>query len=248
LLGELKQVDGWVARIGAAGIQPGPRPRSPLRADDDRTHPYELSHAAWLSLSHAVDHLNCLHALLKDAQVIHMFAPYSLVRAALENASAAVWMLHPSGRATRICRRLRLAVANIRNGDAARELAGIPAPRPKDVLIDELRDLARKAGVDEAEAVKVVRYQEIVTGAASALGPDPTVIPFAWRLCSGISHGDLWTTLSAAQRTELPGAPPGMGSFMAAANVQTLMYVSTFAVRMTARGWSLYDQRSQPPY
>ncbi len=23
LLGELKQVDGWVARIGAAGIQPG---------------------------------------------------------------------------------------------------------------------------------------------------------------------------------------------------------------------------------
>ena len=63
-----------------------------------------------------MDHLNCLHALLKDAQVIHMFAPYSLVRAALENASAAVWMLHPSGRATRICRRLRLAVTNIRNG------------------------------------------------------------------------------------------------------------------------------------
>lgn len=248
LLRELSQVDAWVARIDPAASHPGPAPGSPLRGDDARTHPYELSHGAWHSLSHAVDHLNCLYALLKDAQVIHMFAPFSLVRAALENASAAVWMLQPPSRPSRVCRRLRFAAANIRNGDDAIQLAGIPARRPREDLLEKVRDLARQADVTESEAVKRVGYQEVVTQAARALGPDTVVIPLVWRLCSGISHGDFWTTLSAAQRTELPAAPPGLGSFSVTANVQTLMYVTTFATRMTALGWRLYDQRSQPPF
>jgi len=248
LLSELRKVDAWVARMDPSTRPPGPQPGSSLYGDDARTHPYELSHGAWHALSHAVDHLNCLHVLLKDAQVIHMFAPFSLVRAALENASAAVWMLQPPSRTSRVCRRFRFAVANIRNGDAAKQLARLEGGRPQDVLIDEVRELARQAGVTAAEATKKVGYQEVVTSAASALGQDTAVIPFAWRLCSGISHGDFWTTLSAAQRTELPGAPPGIGSFRVTANVQTLMYVTTFAVRMTGLGWRLYDRRSQPPY
>jgi hypothetical protein len=248
LLSELRKVDAWVARMDPSTRPPGPPPGSSLYGDDARTRPYELSHGAWHALSHAVDHLNCLHVLLKDAQVIHMFAPFSLVRAALENASAAVWMLQPSSRTSRVCRRFRFAVANIRNGDAAKQLAGLEGGRPRDVLIDEVRELARRAGVTAAEATKKVGYQEVITSAASALGQDTAVIPFAWRLCSGISHGDFWTTLSAAQRTELPGAPPGIGSFRVTANVQTLMYVTTFAVRMTGLGWRLYDRRSQPPY
>jgi hypothetical protein len=93
LLRLLGLVDGWAARIDPDAGRPQPPPGSALRGDDLRTHPYELSHAAWHSLSHAVDHLNCLQTLLKDAGLIHIFAPYSLVRSALENASAAVWML-----------------------------------------------------------------------------------------------------------------------------------------------------------
>jgi hypothetical protein len=119
LLRVLSEVDGWVARIDPAhvGRPHEPAPGSPMRTEDERTHPYELSHAAWHSLIHAVDHLNCLHAVLRDARMIHMFAPYSLVRSALENASAAVWMLHPNVRTTRLVRRLRFAAANIDNSE-----------------------------------------------------------------------------------------------------------------------------------
>lgn len=249
LLRELIQVDAWLSRMDPGAARPGgPPPGSPLHADDARTHPYQLSHAVWLALSHAVDHLNCLRTLLRDVQVIHMFAPYSLVRAALENASAAVWMLQPPSRASRVCRRLRLAVANISNGDAAKQLAGLKGGRPRNEQMDTVREVARRAGVSETEAVQRVRYQDVVAGAASALGQDTVVIPFAWRLCSGIAHGDLWTTVSAAERTELPGAPAGIGSFRVSANVQTLRYVTTLAVRMTGLGWRLFDQRSQPPY
>jgi hypothetical protein len=249
LLRLLGEVDGWLARIDPdhADRPQQPPPGSPMRADDERTHPYELSHATWLSLTHAVDHLNCLHTLLRDAHTIHIFASYSLVRSALENASAAVWMLRPSSRTERVARRLRFAAGDIHNGEQAKKLMGQVGPRSEQERIDQVRDIARQAGVDEAEAVSNFGYREIAKAAAGS-GPGADVFPLTWRLCSGIAHGDSWTTWGAAERAELPGAPPGLGSFKITANVQTLMYVTTFTTQMTRLGWRLYDQRSRPPY
>src|SRR2546421_9672254 len=52
LLRALDESDTWAARIGPGAERLRPAPRSPLWGDDDRAHPYELSHAAWHSLSH----------------------------------------------------------------------------------------------------------------------------------------------------------------------------------------------------
>ena len=51
LLRVLDESAAWAARIGPGAERLRPAPRSPLRGDDDRAHPYELSHAAWHSLS-----------------------------------------------------------------------------------------------------------------------------------------------------------------------------------------------------
>lgn len=155
LLGEL---DGWAARIDPDAARPRPSPGSAMCADDERAHPYQLSHASWHSLSHSVDHLSCLRALLKDAGVIHMYAPYSLVRSALENASAAVWMLQPASRAERVARRLRFATSDIRNGEDAKRLIGKPGPRSLQERLDGVRDIAKRAGVAESEATRNVGY------------------------------------------------------------------------------------------
>jgi hypothetical protein len=89
LLGILGDSSAWAARTSTAARYVDPAPGSPMRRDDNRAHPYELSHAAWHSLGHAVDHLCCLRALLGDAKVVPMYAPFSLVRAVLENACSA---------------------------------------------------------------------------------------------------------------------------------------------------------------
>lgn len=91
----LGEAEAWAARTSADAARLRPAPGSSLRGDDDQVFPYSLSHAVWDALDHAVDHLTCLQALLRDARVIHRFAPYALVRGALENACAAVWMLEP---------------------------------------------------------------------------------------------------------------------------------------------------------
>jgi hypothetical protein len=74
---------------------------------------YQLGHAAL----HAMDHLHCLRALIADGQLLNMYTPYPLVRAALENASTAVWLLAPASRTERIIRRLRLAALDLRSAD-----------------------------------------------------------------------------------------------------------------------------------
>jgi hypothetical protein len=251
LLRLLSQVNGWVRRIDPDADHPQtPPPGSPMRGDDTQTRPYELSHAAWHSLSHAVDNLNCLLALLRDVRWVHMYAPYALVRAALENASAAVWMLQPNSRPDRVTRRLRFAAADIRSSEQVRLLIGTVGRRSAQERISQVRDIARRAGVEANAAVQRVGFGEIVKAAGSALGPgDGTVILVSWRLCSGMTHGDFWPTLSGGtERVELPGAPPGLGTFKITANIQMLMYVTSFATHMTRLGWQLYDQRASAPY
>lgn len=248
LLEVLAQSESWAARIDSAAEPSRPAPGSPLRGDDDRAHPYELSHAAWHSLSHAVDHLGCLRALVGDARAVHMFAPYSLVRAALENASAAVWMLQPPRRTDRLARRLRFAVTDIRNGEQVKQLTGQPGPRSEQDRMDEVRAIASRAGIDETAVKRGATYSEIVKAVGDASGPAATMIYLSWKLCSGIAHGDFWTTWSAAQRVELPGAPEGTGSFKIEANLKLLMHVTTLAASITRQGWQLYDQRCRPPH
>jgi hypothetical protein len=176
LLRALDESDTWAARIGPGAERLRPAPRSPLRGDDDRAHPYELSHAAWHSLSHAVDHLSCLRALLRDAKVVHMYAPFSLVRAALENACAAVWMLQPPRRADRLARRLRFAVTDIRNGEQVKQVIGQPGPRSERERMEEMRAIAGRAGVDEAAVRRGAPYSEIIqtrrSSRRSATRPD----------------------------------------------------------------------------
>ncbi len=111
-----------------------------------------------------------------------------------------------------------------------------------------MRDIAMRAGVDGKEAIRKVSYWAIVKAAGSAFDPQTNPALVSWKLCSGFAHGDSWPTWAAADRIELPGAPPGLSTFNVTANVKMLMYVTAFAVHLTRLGWHLYDQRSRPPF
>lgn len=127
------------------------------------------------SLDHCTADLGLtrMWALLHDARIVHMYAPYTLVRGALENACASVWMLQPPDRTERILRRLRFAVNDINHGEEARDLTGQAGPRTKAQRLAQVRQIARQSGADEALAVKPVGYKEIVRTAGDS---DPVFI------------------------------------------------------------------------
>ncbi|MEH1058402.1 hypothetical protein V6U89_24725 [Micromonospora sp. CPCC 206171] len=240
----LDKIEPWLKRMDPEGPRARPQERSDLSRDDKEVHPHQLSQAAWHALSHAVDHLHCLRTLLKDAHVMHMYAPYSLARAALENASAAVWLLAPDDRAARILRRLRFTALDIRGGEAMQKLLGVTGPRTEAERLDQLKAIAKRRGIDESAAIKHVGYAEIVKAAGDTMPGGNKPYLLTWKMCSAIAHGDLWATLNVVSRTELPGAPAGVAHMRITANAQSLFFAVFFAVAMTTAGWHLYDRRS----
>ncbi|MEV0453901.1 hypothetical protein [Catellatospora methionotrophica] len=248
LLRSLELIEPWLKRMDPESGRMQPGARSPLLGDDNRLHPYETSHATWHSLSHAVDHLHLLQTVLRDARVIHMYAPYSLIRGALENAAAAVWMLEPSARSGRLVRRMRLAAADIRNGEKAKELIGHTGPRPLQGRLDDLRKIAANEALDEKQALARVGYEEIVREAGRHTIAGDVLACLVWKVSSGIAHGDLWTTLNVSDRMELPGAPPGIAHLRITANMEMLKTCVAITIEMTALGWHLLDMRSRSPY
>ncbi|MGI5185433.1 hypothetical protein ACQEVZ_55230 [Dactylosporangium sp. CA-152071] len=144
--------------------------------------------------------------------------------------------------------RRQFAALDVRSGDRAIRLIDDSAVRTARERVDELRDLARRVGANADDAVRRVGYREIVEAAGAALAPGSPATVFVWSLCSGITHGDFWTTLNAAERVELPGAPAGMVSFKVTADVEKLRFATDVAVNMTLLGWRLHDERSRAPY
>ncbi|WP_328384365.1 hypothetical protein OHQ88_33420 (plasmid) [Micromonospora zamorensis] len=248
MLGILDEVDTWRLRLDPEGPRRTVCASSALAGDDRRVSPHQTSHAAWIALSHAVDHLHAHRTVLRDAAMIHMYAHYSLLRGAFENASTAVWLLGPSGRRERLTRRLRYAAADIRNGERVREMMAAPARRPAADRLDDLRAIASRWGLDENLATKGVSTTEVVRAAGEHDVIGQTVAQLVWNLCSGTAHGDFWSMVALSDRVELPGAPAGIAHVRISANVERMFFLTFFSAAMISKGWALYDQRSASPY
>lgn len=243
----LEEVPGWASRTAADASRLRPAPRSQLQEDDAKASPYHLSHAAWRSLSTAVDHLACLRVLLTEAKVIHMYAPFTLLRAALENSCAAVWLLEPGSSVDRLSRHFRKVLDDIRNEEQVRDLMHQPGLRSEAERLASVRTLAITAGLAGTAVKARPTYWEIVK-TVSESGPAYGVLEVMWKLCSGYAHGDSWPTLSASQRTEVAGAAPeGVATFKIEANIDLLAKVTMMAVKVTGWGWQLHDQRCTAP-
>ncbi|MEU7802637.1 hypothetical protein AB0B10_25595 [Micromonospora arborensis] len=248
MLNVLDQVDTWRTRIDPDGPRRTVSAGSALAGDDRRVSPYQTSHAVWVALGHAVDHLHAHRTVLRDAGVIHLYAHYSLLRGAFENASTAVWLLGPFSRSERIVRRLRHLAADIRNGERVRELLDAPTRRTAAERLDDLKAIARRCGLDDGAATKRIAATEIVQAAGEHALMGERVAQLVWSLCSGTAHGDFWSMVALADRIELPGAPAGISHARVTANVERLYFLTYFAAAMIDRGWVLQDQRSTGLY
>jgi hypothetical protein len=187
------------------------RADSPLGGDDKAADPFQVSHTAWHSLVHAADNLRALRLLTvseanedRHVQVrTHPFAAYPLLRAALENASIALWLLAPDRRDTRLTRRFRLAIQDAGNGDKVVSLMG-RTPTNEDKHRARVADLiANRPAITPAACNKPAGFGVVVSEAAEGSGIDPSAALAAWRLLSAFTHGDQWASLAFADREEV---------------------------------------------
>ncbi|MFJ9448357.1 hypothetical protein ACIRRH_42095 [Kitasatospora sp. NPDC101235] len=152
---------------------------SALVGDDAKTDPHRLSHSAVLALVVAIDHLRALTDLVrrevKDGEqqmLLHSHAPFTLLRAALENAARAVWLLGPQQRLERVGRCLRMHYADITNiTNKAKLLDYQPDHTETAKLKEQVKALLRDAGAQETDLtngkLKMPGYGDIVADAGA---------------------------------------------------------------------------------
>ncbi|GAA1223325.1 hypothetical protein [Rhodoglobus aureus] len=177
---------------------------SSLGLDDAATNPVQISHFVSYCLMQAVDMANSMRAMIlrEDGSLeVPVMALYPLVRAQIEGASMAAWVLAPPDRRTRILRRLQAGHDELTQ-DAAlvrSSLGGKSATETSHVLRMEaqrqkahklhLRAVAAAQGIDPKEYENSrPSWETIVREAGEALGIENCKLVMMWRLASGFTH------------------------------------------------------------
>lgn len=243
LIAALIKSDKWLERTSQRPSTPAPG--SMLAGDDLKTSPYQLSRAAAWSLTNGVDHFHALRCLLLDGKTIHISAPFTLLRASIENTSTAVYLLAPAQQQERVFRRLNLQWAELLDAQSARSLVGASAI-PMEERKKELRGLARDTGMSESKIQSVVGRPastgSIVSFAGKqCFGPSGDAGRLAWMVNSGFAHGRTWAQVAINEKV----APRAGEDLTMARMTPSIKMISQFAqmtVCIIEKGWQLLDR------
>jgi hypothetical protein len=228
-----------------------PAAGSSLLEDDQAAYPYVMSQAVGGALVSATDHMDALGTLIQDAHIVHARAPFTLLRAALENSATAVWLLAPADRKERLLRRLRLQWADYLDKENAERLF-IADPRPSRAdRQTELQEIARACGLADEQITAVTAGKagfRAIVGTAAREAPgcpftDRQAV-YCWMAASGIAHAQRWAVFSPVlARVEVPGAPEGSTGLALSVDEKALTGIASITSQMMLEGWRLPGER-----
>ena len=218
--------------------------RSSLSKDDRDTDPYQLSHAVRHCSAIGTDNLHALTQLVVKDQVLHLSAPYTLARAALEVFSAAFTMLHPSSRTVRIENLLRWHAQNINDQHKATNSLALneKLTRTKEEKLDNLESIANRHGVG-----RQFRQGATSTHAAKyATQHTNHDVLLCWQICSGFAHGRQWASLGTSDRETFDTDDPNVSYLRMTSSLTTVLYPVNGAELLLRDLIKLWENRSRP--
>lgn len=224
---------------------------SALYGDDKATYPLPTSSYVRYLLMASADNLAALRSMTVSEETdtnldltLHPFAPYTLLRNALESAGTALWIIAPARRKERVLRTAKLEYADANLSKAALNSLGSTDQETYDRRIKLVEDMIRP--YPEIAWKDVTSYG--VTGLLREIGELPSltqVRPLAkWQICSGMAHGKRWAGLLLSDMEEV-GEPTtaGEGTFLLTGSYKHLLLLTHNAVAMQAEAMRLLKER-----
>lgn len=237
-------IDRMMERVGTRGEFPVAK-RSSLAGDDTAADPYQTSHALRMCLTAGVDHLHAVKVLVLDQGVIHVAAPSSLVRGALENFSAAYWMLGPHSRDDRVLRSLRWYAKNFKDGDQASAPLNLSGHVALDDKMQKLYAVAAERRIAPKSVKSGYTSTEAVTYSENTAPDLPLGVVLPWRLCSGFAHGRPWAYLGTLNRDEeVSATDPNLVNVTLTSDLSRVLYPALAALQLLERFLRLYETRA----
>ncbi|ANF31884.1 hypothetical protein A0130_09545 [Leifsonia xyli] len=150
--------------------------------------------------------------MVLEAGTLPMTALYPVFRAAIENASLAIYLLSPDARDDRLVRAYGIAADEAQKQFAFQASLGQDGASARDQILSEIRNLVEARGtLGDAKAFRPMNstHTLIVKSADEVIERDPAIahhqrMPLVaiWQLLSGMSHAKQWALITALHRTE----------------------------------------------
>lgn len=247
-----QQVDGWWRRFEDGVGQPAKG--SPLFGDDEWTTTFPLSQAAWHAISAAIDNLHAFRTLTVSGGPTDYHVntrPYGCfpnLRAGMENAATAIWMLAPNNRAERVARYLRWCRQETWYRRKALQLQGSTAP--DNDAMHEWIDAVIEARAISYELLKDrPRFEEMIFLGAEHVGMTGNVGQLVWQTMSGMAHGERWASLTLNDMEQTGSLPnPEHVTVRVTTPAGRLILFATVASRYLSGALDLLDKRRASPY
>ena len=190
-------------------------PDSLMAGDDRDLTGYWVSMVVTNGVTACLDHVVTLRDIVtRERGTITLNAPWTLLRAAVESAAMAVWVMESGQRATRRSRALRLwhydfGQRQLWENDTGR----VPPPKGKSGKdrAKEVLTLATNLGIKPTQVSTEINYADIVGHGAVAVGLDRTEARARWREASAFAHGRSWPLLALTSPTAAQEIQGGFG-------------------------------------
>ena len=236
-------IDRMMERVDTSGEFPVSAGSS-LAGDDRATSPYQISHALKMCLLAGVDHLHAIKVLILDQGVIHIAAPSSLGRGALENFAAAYWMLGPHDRNERVLRTLRWYAKNFKDGDKATTRLNLSGQVALGAKLNQLYAIGARRGITAAEIGAGYTSTAAVEFAEADNADMPLGVVLPWQLCSGFAHGRPWAYLGISNWEEESTSDPDVVRVRLTSDLLKAQYPALASLQLLERFLRLYNARS----
>lgn len=160
-----------------------------LHSIDAMTEPHQVSHLLGYLLHTGVDHLHALKTLLADARSQHTFAPYTLIRGAIEAGSTALWILQDDDPSDTVRRALKMEYMSLFDQKRAARIVDSEAGWDEERL-QLLEDVLSRNDLSTKDVRNGSHISRIVETAAEHF--DLPNARLTWQMCSAAAHGRPW--------------------------------------------------------
>lgn len=164
-------------------------PGSLLHLADAMSEPHQASHLVGYLLLTAVDHLHALRMVMVDAGSQHIFAPYTLIRGAIENASTALWILQQDDPRSVAVRALTLEYRGLLDQRRAAKAVDHTAEMDKD-LQDIFTACLDRHGFTQKEVKTAPQQLPLIDEISRHFRVRNAAL--TWQFCSAAAHGRQW--------------------------------------------------------
>jgi hypothetical protein len=208
---------------------------SVLFEDDQVTHPFPLSNDVRYLLLVAADNLIGLRNMLIENMgndgstlTIYPFAPYTLLRNAIECAGTALWLMQPHERHQRVLRIAQFELEDAKKNKAALESMGGRGDETfhrKKAIIERM--VASQSELSWKDVAKGFRVTDLLAS-VGALPQLEGLNPLGkWQIASGMAHGKRWagTLLSDLKEVTKP-SPNGDSTFHIYGNFRNVLWLA----------------------